>query len=76
MPVAKKSEAELDWSETETEELMNTIKAPEGAGEQRDGTSYFVEYNEKRTKIDWEKIPSGYMQVFEKMKDDLQIVTA
>lgn len=74
MPITKKSETEVSWSEGEMSELMNVIKTSEGAGEKRDSTSYSLEYSNTSFTIDWEKLPSKYQQTFEQLKDDLQIV--
>lgn len=74
MPVTKKAEANVDWSDGEMKELLSAMKAGEDATQARDSTSYYIDYDNTRIKIDWDKIPLKYRQAFEKMKDQLQIV--
>ncbi|MCW3115594.1 MAG: hypothetical protein JWR18_3990 [Segetibacter sp.] len=74
IPMTKKAEKDVDWSEDEMKGLLKTIKNDEDAGEKRDASGYQVVYNAATHSIDWDKIPAKYKKTFEELKDNLKIV--
>jgi len=74
IPVTKKAEQEVDWSEEEVQSLIDAIKTGEGTGQARDKTGYHISYNAEFFPIEWEKIPVKYITTFEELKDKLAIV--
>jgi hypothetical protein len=74
IPMTKKAEKDVDWTEDEMRELLKTIETgEEGPGQKRDATGYQLMYNAGTFSIDWEKIPAKYMKTFEDLKDNLKI---
>lgn len=77
IPILKKATKEVDWSENEIEELLDSIRiANDDPGRMRDNNQYQLLYNDKTFSIDLEKIPPKYKKAFENLKDNLQIVKA
>jgi len=74
IPVTKKAEQEVDWSEEEVQLLIDAIKTGEAPGHARDKAGYHINYNAETFSIDWEKIPAKYITTFEELKDKLAIV--
>lgn len=74
IPMTKKAEKEVDWSEDELKGLLKTIKNNEGPGEKRDVSEYQLMYDAGIHPIDWEKIPAKYKKTFDELKDNLRIV--
>ena len=75
IPMTKKAEKEVDWTEDEMQELLKKIKnSEEGPGQQRDATSYHLTSTAGTFSIDWEKIPPKYLKTFEDLKDNLKFV--
>lgn len=71
----KKAEAEVNWSEQELMQLIETIKLENaGPGKLRDATAYHLETNDQTIPIDLNKVPKNYQTTFEDLKDNLQIV--
>jgi hypothetical protein len=75
IPITKKAEKEVDWSESEMRQLLDQIeKKDEGPGQARDATEYQLMYNAGTFSIDWDKIPAKYKKMFDELKDNLAIV--
>ena len=74
IPVVKKAATEVDWGEKEISELLNSSITDETPGKMRDSTQYQLAVDDKTFSIDLEKVPPEYKEVFDKLKDDLQIV--
>jgi hypothetical protein len=75
IPLRKKAEAEVNWSEQELMQLIETIKLENaGPGKLRDATGYHLEINDQTVPIDLDKIPANYQSTFEDLKDNLQPV--
>jgi len=55
-------------------ELINLLSTDETPGKMRDNTQYQLILNDQAFSIDLEKVPVKYKEVFEKLKDNLQIV--
>jgi len=73
IPVIKKATKEVNWSDKEMEELIDSIRADSDAGKMRDSTQYQLIFNGRTFSIDFEKIPLKYKEVFEQLKNNLQI---
>jgi hypothetical protein len=73
IPITKKAEKEVDWSEEEVKELLHHAKADEGPGESRDSTAYQLMVDAAAFSINLEKIPKKFLKVFEDLKDNLKI---
>jgi len=73
IPITKKSEKEVDWTDDEFKLLVSTIKT-DGRGAARDNTSYLIKSKAGTFPIDWGKIPAKYVDTFEELKDNLAIV--
>lgn len=75
IPMTKKAEKDVSWSEQEAQELMKTIGIENyKPGESRDATGYQLTLNNETIAIDWEKIPLKYQKTFEELKDSLKPV--
>lgn len=71
----KKAREEVSWSEEEIEKLIHQLKiGDDSSGEMRDSTQYQFAYNGQTFPIDLEKVPAKYKKVFERLKDNLQVV--
>lgn len=74
IPLKKRAEAEVDWSEQELMQLIKTIKLENtGPGISRDATAYHLEIRDQTVPIDLNKIPQNYQSTFEELKDNLKI---
>jgi hypothetical protein len=73
IPITKKSNTIVDWSETEVQELLSLIRA-DNMGQMRDETQYQLVYNDQTVAIDIDKVPKKYKKTFERLKEDLRIV--
>ncbi len=73
IPITKKSNTIVDWSETEVQELLSLIRA-DNMGQMRDETQYQLVYNDQTVAIDIDKVPKKYKKIFERLKEDLRIV--
>lgn len=77
IPLKKKAEAEVDWSEQELLQLIEHIKAENTRpGVSRDTTSYYLKIKDQTVAIDLNKIPQNYQSTFDDLKDNLQIMPA
>jgi hypothetical protein len=75
IPIQKKAQEEVAWCENEIEELISCIKTEDDApGKMRDHHQYQLVYNGQSFSIDIGKVPSKYKDVFERLRDNLQIV--
>lgn len=74
IPVTKKAEKEVEWSDEEMKELVKTIKNDAAdPGQKRDATGYLLINNAGTFHIDLEKVPAKYKKTFEELKDNLKI---
>jgi hypothetical protein len=73
IPMTKKAEQEVSWSEPEIQALLDEIKTDAEPGQARDKTGYLINYKAETFPIDWGKIPAKYLATFEEMKDKLVI---
>ncbi|MDB5247396.1 MAG: hypothetical protein JWQ40_1790 [Segetibacter sp.] len=75
LPLTKKAEKEVDWSEEETGKLIDAIKVEDDSpGTMRDATTYQLMNNAGTFSIDLEKVPAKYKKTFEDLKDNLKVV--
>ena len=75
LPLTKKAEKEVPWSEKEMKEMLKKVKLEkEDPGKTRDGITYHLNYNDETVPIDWQKIPEKYKKTFDDLKDDLKVV--
>jgi hypothetical protein len=75
LPLTKKAERDVSWSEEEMEDLVKKIKIDEeGPGQTRDATTYLLKYKAKTFSIEWHKIPAKYKRTFEDLKENLKVV--
>ncbi len=74
IPIIKKANAEVDWSENEIDELINSFTEDDKSATMRDSTQYQLKFNDQTFSIDLEKVPLKYKKVFEQLKDNLKIV--
>ena len=75
IPITKKAEKEVDWSEDEMNELLSHIKLEsDDPGQARDATGFHLKNNAGTVPIDMEKVPAKYKKAFEELKDNLKIV--
>ena len=74
IPITKKAEKNVDWTDDELSELMEVIKNEGAADQKRDATEYQLKYDAGTFSIEWEKIPAKYKKTFEELKDNLKIV--
>jgi len=75
LPITKKAEKEVDWSEEETRKLIEIIKVEDDSPvTMRDGTTYQIMNNAGTFSIDFEKVPAEYKKTFEELKDNLKVV--
>lgn len=73
--IKKEAVKQVDWSEKELDDLIDTIKRKEEPLTRgRDMTGYFVEVNDKVTPIDLDKIPAKYKAAFKSLKNNLKPV--
>jgi hypothetical protein len=73
IPITKKAEQEVSWSEEEIQSLIDEIKKNDEPGIARDSTNYLLNCNNETFAIDWDKIPGEYIKTFENLKDNLAI---
>ena len=74
IPVTKKAETEVDWTNDEMEKLMDKIRIEDNEpGNKRDATSYELIYDGGTCPIDIEKVPPQYRSTFDDLKDNLKI---
>ena len=75
IPMTKKAEKAVDWSEEEMSNLLKHIEQKEDvAGQMRDGSGYQLINNAGTFSIDLEKVPAKYKKTFDELKDNLTIV--
>ncbi|WP_018612541.1 hypothetical protein [Segetibacter koreensis] len=74
IPLKKIADTEVDWTEKEIDELIKSVSTVDEPGKMRDSTQYHLIYKGQPVSIDLEKIPIKYRDVFERLKDNLQIV--
>ena len=74
IPITKKADAEVDWTQSQMEELLQAIKKEgEVPGEQRDATFYELQYKGETFPVNLEKVPDLYKKTFDNLKEDLKI---
>ncbi len=75
IPITKKAEKEVNWSEDELSKLLKVIKIDDkDAGQKRDANEYQLMNNSETFSIDPEKVPTKYKKTFDELKDNLRIV--
>lgn len=74
IPITKKAITDADWTKKEMNELINLLSIDENPGQKRDAAQYKLKLNDQTFSIDLEKIPLKYTDVFDRLKDNLQIV--
>ena len=74
IPITKKADKEVDWSQDEMNELLKLISEDEDPGQKRDATGYQLKNNAGTFSIDLEKVPALYKKTFDELKDNLTIV--
>lgn len=74
IPVTKKAEADVNWTEEQLKELRTIIETKSEDGMMRDNTSYTLSYNDERFPVDLSRLPSKYKKTFDSLKDHLKIV--
>ncbi|KAA6437024.1 hypothetical protein FEM33_20090 [Dyadobacter flavalbus] len=73
LPVMKEATAEVDWSEQEIHNLLESIIRNENADPgARDATSHYLEVNGHSVPVDLQKIPAPYKKTFEELKENLK----
>jgi hypothetical protein len=74
IPMTKKSEKEVDWSDDELHTILQSITVErKSPGLARDANSYSLQVGDRTIAVDWDKIPKKYQQLFDEMKDGLKI---
>jgi hypothetical protein len=73
LPITKKAEQEVKWTEEEITSLLNLIKANDQPGQARDNTNYTLKYSAGTFPIQWEKIPAEYLETFNGLKEKLMV---
>lgn len=77
LPVMKEATAEVDWSEQEVHQLLESIVRNESADpKERDATSHYLEVNGQSVPVDLQKIPAPYKKTFEELKENLKFKKA
>jgi len=74
IPMVKQAKEDVAWTESEMNELLDRIRIEGDAGKKRDGTSYQLLYNNETFTVDIDKVPAKYKKVFDRLKENLQIV--
>lgn len=75
IPITKKAEKEVDWTDEEMTALLSVIKDDDAGHEnKRDVTGYELKYNAGTFSINMEKVPAKYKKIFDDLVDDLVIV--
>jgi hypothetical protein len=74
IPVTKEAEADVDMSDIQVKQLLETIQPDRVASPIKDGHYYLLEVGTKSTSIDLEKVPDEYRDLFSRLKDDLKII--
>jgi len=74
IPVTKKAETDVSWTDAELQALLTKIEADDEPGNRRDATSYELETNAGTCSIDIDKVPAQYAGVFNELKNNLKIV--
>jgi hypothetical protein len=73
IPITKKAETEVNWSNEEMEKLMDKIRIEDDEpGNKRDATSYQLMYDGGTCPIDIEKVPPEYRSTFDELKNNLK----
>jgi hypothetical protein len=74
IPMTKKAETEVNWSDEEMEKLMDKIRTEnDEPGNKRDATSYQLMYDGGTCPIDIEKVPPEYSSTFNELKNNLKV---
>ncbi len=74
IPLKKQAETEVNWTEDEIVLLRNAVQpSSPKPGNIRDGIDYRLQYDDKSFVIDWQKIPTKYKAVLEKLKGKLTV---
>ena len=75
IPITKKAEKEVDWTEDEINKLLKVSQnADEGPGQMRDSAAYQLQTYAGTFPIDLDKVPAKNKKTFEELKDNLKIV--
>jgi hypothetical protein len=74
IPMTKKAETEVNWTDEEMEKLIDKIKIEDDEpGNKRDATSYQLMYAGGTYPIDIEKVPPEYGSTFDELKNNLKV---
>jgi hypothetical protein len=73
IPVTKKAETDVNWTDEEIEKLVDEIKTDDDPGNKRDATSYQLVYDGGTCSIDIDKVPPQYRDTFDELKSHLKI---
>ncbi len=74
IPLKKQAETEVNWTEEEIGLLKSAVQpSAQKPGNVRDGIDYRLQYEDKSFVIDWQKIPTKYKAVLEKLKGKLTV---
>ena len=74
IPLKKTAETEVNWTEDEIEQLKSIVQpSAQKSGNVRDGIDYHLLYDDKSFVIDWQKIPTKYKALLEKLKGKLAV---
>lgn len=72
IPLSKKAETEVNWTEDDINQLKKSVEPNDAEpGNVRDGITYTLDCEGKKFIVDWQKIPSKYKSVMEKLKTKL-----
>ena len=75
VPITKKAETHVDWSEKEMNSLLKAISSSGGGpGKSRDATTYELVTDAGITPIDLENVPAKFKKTFDELKDKLAVV--
>jgi hypothetical protein len=74
IPVKKASEAEVNLSGQELEDLLKIIRYDPSSKRIKDGTQYQLVAEDKATPVNLDNVPGKYEELFSKLKGDLKIV--
>lgn len=75
IPITKKAETDVDWTEKEMNGLLQAISSRGGGpGLSRDAMNYQLITDAGTISIDLEKVPAKYKKTFEELKDKLTVV--
>jgi len=72
IPLKKRADAEVDWTEDELMKLIDVIKRESTVpSASRDNTGYQLHYAGQAIPIDLDRVPDAYQSTFNYLKDNL-----